>query len=119
MAHMEWTHYDEDDNEVVYDLPMHWEICGTCDGEGKHSLHLGAITMDEWDRDWSYEEQEDYMSGRYDRCCEDCRGTGKVQVVDWESLKRENPEAYEARMEWEREEADFRAISEAERRMGA
>lgn len=54
-----------------------WHICPRCDGEGKHSLALGAITSS--DRaEWSDDEFSDYMAGGYDSRCETCRGSGKI-----------------------------------------
>ena len=58
-----------------------WVICGACEGEGTSSAHLGAITSDEWNGpDWDDDSREDYLEGRYDKQCEKCRGTGKVDV---------------------------------------
>ena len=54
-----------------------WEICCNCDGNGKHSKHLGVITSSDRD-DWDDEEFDDYMNGAYDTPCSVCRGTGKV-----------------------------------------
>lgn len=68
-----------DDTET--ELPWKWAICGTCRGNGAHSLHLGAITQSDRDRDWDEESWNDYMAGRYDRECGDCED-GKVRVVD-------------------------------------
>lgn len=54
-----------------------WEICCNCEGDGKHSRHLGVITdIDEWHED----EIEAYVSGGYDVTCSVCRGTGKVRA---------------------------------------
>ncbi len=57
-----------------------WEICSNCEGNGKHSRHLGLITSSEREQDWSDEEFDDYMNGGYDVTCSVCRGTGKVLV---------------------------------------
>ncbi len=69
--------------EVPLDLPKRWEICGWCNGEGSSSAHLGEVSqmMDE-DPEWA----EDYMAGRYDIQCEECRGDGKVRAIDWEMV---------------------------------
>ena len=55
-----------------------WEICCNCEGEGKHSKHLGGITSAELEQDWSEDELADYMNGAYDTLCSVCHGTGKV-----------------------------------------
>ncbi|MES1993164.1 MAG: hypothetical protein V4457_06060 [Pseudomonadota bacterium] len=54
-----------------------WAICSRCDGEGKHSGHLGAFTGSEWEQE-DDDFKERYMQGDYDRACERCEGTGKV-----------------------------------------
>lgn len=69
------------DCEVEHKLPGKFAICSHCQGTGGSSAYLGAIT--ESDRaEWDDEEWESYMSGGYDRCCDQCSGTGKVAVVD-------------------------------------
>jgi hypothetical protein len=54
-----------------------WIICSTCEGEGKHSRHLGAFTGSEW-AELDEETQDRYMHGAYDRACERCDGSGKI-----------------------------------------
>jgi hypothetical protein len=85
-------HGDPEDRFV--ELPAQWAICGTCRGNGKHSLRFGAITGSEWD-EWSHDEQDNYMSGLYDQACDDCEGTGKVMVVDRDACQR-SPKLREA-----------------------
>lgn len=63
------------------DAYKRWAICDGCEGEGKHSKGLGCISSEEMD-DWSPEEKQDYFSGKYDRRCEDCGGSGKVRVPE-------------------------------------
>jgi hypothetical protein len=77
---MKITLYDDEGCETEYVIPAVWEICSTCNGDGAHSRHLGAITSDDLDRDWSPDEFEDYLAGAYDRTCETCKGTGKFKV---------------------------------------
>lgn len=60
------------------EIPATWEICGRCQGEGSSSAHLGAITQDDWENDWSPDEQDDYLNGAYDKPCGICAGSGKV-----------------------------------------
>lgn len=57
-----------------------WMICPDCEGNGKHSKHIGAITEEDRDRDWSYDEFDDYMAGAYDKACDMCKGSGKVRT---------------------------------------
>jgi hypothetical protein len=34
-----------------------------------HPAFSNGITAEEWDRDWSYEDRENYLSGMYDQPC--------------------------------------------------
>ena len=73
-------YYENDDGEEVeeeYDFPMKFEVCGLCNGKGSHvnpSIDSHGISAEEWDRDWSYEDRETYMSGGYDVSCYECDG---------------------------------------------
>lgn len=96
-------------------LPTKWEICPECRGAGKSSAYLGSYTQSEMD-EWGPEFFEEYMSGDYDRKCEVCNGTGKIQVVDEELLSEEDQKAYAEQLREERSEWQER---EMERRMGA
>lgn len=110
-----------DREEARRALPSRWVICSTCEGEGKHSQHLGAITQEDIDRDWSPEEFEGYMRGDYDKMCETCAGRGTVRESYARTPAQERRlarldalDAVEARAA-----AESRAESEMERRMGA
>jgi DnaJ-class molecular chaperone len=104
----------EDDNEI--ELPTKWAICGTCDGEGRHSQHLGAHTASEFDEAFGTpEEKEDYFNGFYDKSCEDCDGTGKVKIVDDARLTDEQRAKLHAEVE---DDHEYEAMVEAERRFG-
>lgn len=103
-----------DDEGEVIELPKVWEICGHCRGSGKSSAYLGSFTSDEWaheDEDF----KEDYVRGAYDRSCDDCDGSGKIEIVDYDKLKPEQKEKYDNAC---KEEAAYRAEVEMERRMG-
>lgn len=104
------TIIDNDGNEV--ELPTRNEVCSQCEGEGRSSAYLGVIDPNEWEPD----ELDEYMQGRYDRTCETCKGERVVAVVDEDRL---TPDQLVLWHEWERSEAEYRAICEAERRMGA
>lgn len=52
------THYENATGELVETtLPTRWEICGSCDGDGTTS-----------------------------RACDECHGSGKVRVIDYDRL---------------------------------
>lgn len=109
----DFTIEDNDGNEVT--LPTRWAICPECDGHGKSSAYLGAITADDRERDWSEEEFDEYLRGGYDRRCDACEGSGKVKEVDWRRLSNAEREVWRAKCE---EEAAYRAECRLERMMG-
>lgn len=76
---MQITIIDDDGDEVEHIIPAVWEICSNCQGNGSHSKHLGAITQEDLDRDWSADEFDAYLAGAYDKQCEVCHGSGKVK----------------------------------------
>lgn len=77
------TYSDDEGVEHEIELPAHWVICSRCSGEGHTSLHLGAFTREQLDEDPDF--TEDYMAGNYDKPCEACGGSGKVQEIDRDS----------------------------------
>lgn len=113
--HIEFKFTNELDEEEVVFFPAKKEICFTCDGEGHHSRHLGDVTeMIEEDEDFF----EAYMAGQYDRVCEGCKGEKIVLVLDWERAEVSHPIETERYAESLREDREYRALCEAERRMG-
>jgi RecJ-like exonuclease len=88
--------YDEDGGER--ELPYKWEICSHCDGHGSSSAYLGAFTRQDMD-DAGEEFMENYFSGRLDKSCEYCGGSGKVKVVDRRQMSKEDLEAWDAQCE--------------------
>jgi len=77
----------EVDDKIMEDVLVtcHFKICPTCDGKGTHvnpSIDSNGITAEEWDRDWSYEDRENYVSGFYDVDCYECCGKRVVPVPD-------------------------------------
>lgn len=112
----------EDGTEEVYEFPCTFEVCGTCDGKGKHvnpSIDAHGITQDEWENDWSYEDRENYFSGMYDVQCNECKGRRVVPEINHDILSEDQKKARSLLREWQEDEEDYRRICEAERRMGA
>jgi hypothetical protein len=77
------------DGEIpTVSLNTKWIICDYCDGEGSHSRRFGTITSDDW-HEWDEESRHEYMSGRYDERCQNCKGSGKVRALHEEALPTE------------------------------
>lgn len=106
--------YTDDSPDEPTRLPYRFEICSCCDGHGRSSAYLGAFTRDDLDQEGP-EFIETYMSGGYDRACEPCDGTGKVQVADYARMTPDQVKAWEAQCE---DDDAIDAEREAERRMG-
>lgn len=84
--------YVEDTEEPVT-LPYKFEVCPQCEGRGTSCEHLGAYTASEWaEQDDDF--KEDYMAGRFDRCCDTCGGKRVVPVVDADRCDAELLAAY-------------------------
>lgn len=113
MSRRDPTIYD-DDAQTEIKLPTRWEICGSCNGEGTTSRHVecdgGGFTGSEW-ADLDDDFKDDYLAGRFDRACDECSGSGKVKVPDFDRLTPEQRAAWE---EQEDERAECDAIQRAE-----
>lgn len=109
------TIYDDEGVETL--LPTKWEICDNCRGNGTHvnpAIDGNGLSRDDPDLDEDF--WDGYWTGRYDIKCDNCQGSGKVQVVDRE---RVTPEQLTQLEEAYRDRADYEAECAAERRMGA
>ena len=115
MAYKEVTFERDDGTEITVQLPAHWVICGTCDGDGKSSAHLGAFTQDEWAQE-DDDFKQDYLDGVYDLPCPECGGSGKVMEIEREACT--SPEQVEA-LEYLDVIAQLEADEASERRMMA
>ncbi len=102
------TLYDEETGGER-ELPFVWAICGTCDGHGKSSAYLNAFTGDQMREDPEF--ADDYRAGLYDRCCDECGGTGKTKAPDYKRMTKADRRAYQQQ---EREDAEIRAIERQE-----
>lgn len=83
--------------------PAHWEICPHCQGNGSSSAYLGAFSREEFDHEFSYEEQEAYFNGEYDRPCEECEGQGKRLVLNEDELTDEQREELQSYYDYKAE----------------
>lgn len=111
--------FEREDGTTVK-LPMRFEVCRVCRGEGKHvnpSIDAGGISAEQFSEDPDFAES--YFGGSYDVTCQCCKGLRVERVVDLEAMSDELRAEYQ---EWnEREEAAARACwyeRMAEIRMG-
>jgi RecJ-like exonuclease len=100
----------EDKDGVEHELPTKWKICPQCEGHGKSSLYLGAFTGEQMREDPEFAEE--YMAGRYDRTCETCKGSGKVEEVDRRRCNAKLLRAYDKQQD---SITEMRAIERQER----
>jgi RecJ-like exonuclease len=121
MAKITFTMLDEETAEVEVELPAKYQVCGRCDGEGKHvnpSIDSHGISREEFDEDPDFEEA--YFRGDYDVQCEECGGRTTVLVVDEAACRVQGLEKeLKAYYQDQRDAAEMDAICAAERRMGA
>jgi hypothetical protein len=101
-----------DDSDEPVALPHKWEICCRCNGEGTSSGYLGVFTAADMAEDPDF--AEDYMNGQYDRACDECGGSGKVKVADFDRMKPEQAEAFQRQC---RDDDEIDAIQRSERLM--
>lgn len=99
-------------DEGLPEIPVIWEVCSTCYGEGTLGGYPGVYTQEDFAEDPDF--FEDYRAHR--RQCEDCRGRTTVKVADYDSADEETRDAW---MRFAREVANSYAIEAQERRMGA
>lgn len=80
---------DDEGLETPTIVPAVFKACYRCDGRGRHSLAVDGhgITAEEWQNEWSFDEQESYLAGEYDRGCEVCKGKRVVPEVNWDALE--------------------------------
>jgi len=121
-----WTRWVEQGDEEVEEevaLPTKYEVCGRCEGKGTHvnpNIDGHGISQEEWDGpNWDQEEQEAYMSGRYDVSCYECHGTRVVKVVDWDYLEQSDPKLSAAYIAHLDDDAEYERTCAMERAMGA
>lgn len=81
-VHILFETEDDDGIVTVHWLKTKWEVCATCDGNGKHvnqSIDCCGLTQEDFDQDPGFEE--DYFSGVHDVTCTECKGKRVVPVV--------------------------------------
>ena len=107
---------DEDNEGCTHEMPEPrwvWEICSDCHGDGGRALG-GAVVSGESLYDAEF--MADYMRGRYDTTCEECKGSGKVSVPSCDDLSDEVKKRINKAL---REDSEANSESLMERRAGA
>jgi predicted Fe-S protein YdhL (DUF1289 family) len=107
-------------DDTTTELPSKWAICPTCEGCGTDrgasvECDGGGITASEA-AELGDDFMDDYRGGFYDKPCQPCGGTGKVEIVDWAKMTRAQRRAWNEQVRGDRED---RAIERMEREMGA
>lgn len=107
------TVFDDETAEQEIELRCRWEICDRCEGEGTvdHPAFSNGITAEEFG-EWDDEDRITYMRGGYDVPCSDCKGTGKVAVIDEDRIPVGLKEKYEQWVKDQEELAASRAQEE-------
>ena len=111
---------DDDDSTVLVELPIKYEVCGTCEGTARYvnpNIDRHGLSAEDFAEDPGFEEA--YFSGAYDVVCQHCKGERVVIAIDESRLTAEQ-KAHLERLEAEvQDDYHYDAICAAERRFGA
>ena len=129
MTTLNITYENDDGEEVQVELSAKNEVCSRCEGFGTHltpSIGEHAYSREEFEEAFSDEEdraQYFQRGGIYDVTCEECHGNKVVLVVDENHITRFGSEEQKAALKAfhrsQKEDADYKRMCAAERRMGA
>lgn len=103
---------DEETGTIIH---CDFIACTGCGGRGScvnPSVDSHGIGAEEWETEWDIEEREGYLSGQYDIPCPRCGGLRVILQP-----QEDDPNSGMLERAW-RDEANYRAEQEAERRMG-
>lgn len=113
---IEYTTYNEKDEEVVEECPAKYAVCPRCDGKGTHvnpSVDGHGISREEFDQDPDFEEA--YFDGVYDVVCYECKGERVILVPDEDSPNKDAVKKY---TKWRREQDRYERERQHEIDMG-
>lgn len=107
-----FTLEDDDGEEVTHKVPAKYEVCSHCSGSGSHvnsNIDGNGITASEWDEmcDDDPDFPEDYMSGKYDVTCEECKGLRVSLSPDEENMSEEQKELVEQWYKYQARESSY------------
>jgi hypothetical protein len=109
----------ETGEESTVEVPAEYEVCGLCNGKGKHvnpSIDAHGLSSEDFAEDPDFAEE--YFSGFYDISCNECGGR-RVVLTPRDDLNKEQQDAIDHMYDVQEIDREFRAEVEAERRMGA
>lgn len=79
--------YSEDDNGEPLVIPMHYEVCDTCNAKGvvvNPSIDGNGLSREDFDDDPDF--AEDYFSGVFDITCPHCKGKRVCIAPDFDNM---------------------------------
>lgn len=113
---IDFTYENDNGEEVTISLPAKYEVCFTCQGEGKHvnpAVDGHGISQEEFDEDPDFAEA--YFNGNYDVTCDECKGKRVVPVVDEERANADDLKLYNEKLD---DDASYERLCAYERRWG-
>lgn len=119
MSTIRISYVDENGDDQERTLPARWAICDRCDGHGVHDPDAFSDGFSSQDFANDPDFAEEYFAGRYDVCCSECSGSGKVLVPAEEQLTTEQAQALACYREAQEHARECDRIRDAERRAGA
>lgn len=96
---IELSYTNDDGEQELYEFPAKYEVCSDCEGHGSvlcEGMRGHAYSMEDFDREFSYDEQEEYfkVGGAYDVPCPTCKGSRVEKVIDLERLTKSQARIY-------------------------
>jgi len=95
-VHILFEEEGEDGVITVHWLKTKWEVCPTCNGNGRHvnaAIDCCGLTREDFDQDPGFETE--YFNGTYDVTCNECGGRRVVPVIDEDNNDKKLVLAYQ------------------------
>jgi hypothetical protein len=121
---LRWEDDEGEELERTVEVPIKFEICGTCQGKGTHvnpSIDSNGLSAEDFAEDPDFAEE--YFGGTYDQTCNECGGDRVAPVIDESGVNAETRELLDMVMKQIQDDAEFESQCHAEYmaevRMGA